>query len=211
MLGASLMMIFDMLRLGMALCLALRNWQVVLMWLTLLGLCFDRSQTSKLSVQEAAEVKHLIPVVFKVAQQVLSSEDPYDKLVLGALAGSVCMENVMDNCKHCWSLPTSKANEFYKGCQTLNLSLTQLGLLTHKHKIPLWNFTIKNHCLEHVSLQGAELSPRMTWNYGSESMLMHVRSMIAGKRSRQSVFALQNVVMEHWISGFEMGLKPARL
>ena len=160
---------------------------------------------------EAAELKHLIPVVWKLATELLNTEDPYEELIVGALAGSTHIEEILEKATGLWALSPKMAADFSKACQTINLSLTQLGLLSHPGGVALWNFTIKNHCLEHVSLEGAELSPRLTWNYSSEGLMVHIRNLIVGKRTQPSVFALQCTAMEHWLAGFESGMKPFKL
>ena len=162
-------------------------------------------------ILQAAEIKNLIPVVWKIAGTLLSEEDPYERLILGALAGSAAMEEVIDNSKSSWALAPGEALAFSKACQTLNMSLSQLRLLTHDTKVALWNFTIKNHVLEHISSEAAEVSPRLTWNYGAESLLMHVRRLVQGNRSQPTMFALQAVVLRKWLGGLELSLNPRRL
>ena len=160
---------------------------------------------------QAAEIKNLVPVVWKLANSLLDHQDAYEKLILGALAGSGAMEEALDACKGDWVMKPSLAVAFSKGCQTLNMSLTQLGLVTHPKQVALWNFTVKNHCLEHIALGASEMSPRLCWNYGPEALLMHVRSLVQGNRCQPNVFALQRVAMEKWLRGLEMSLLPRKL
>ena len=160
---------------------------------------------------EANEIKHLITIVWRIAGDLLDETDPYDKLVMGALAGSVSMEEILDQSKGQWSLSPSQAATFCKGCETLNLSLTQLGLITHAKQVALWHYTIKNHILEHIAMGAMEFSPSLSWNYGSESLLMHLRTLVLGNRTQPNVWALQGVVMKSWFAGWELGLNPKRL
>ena len=159
---------------------------------------------------QAAELKHLVPVANVVAKTILNEADPYEKLILGALAGSTAMDEILDKHKEEWVLKPSVATAFSQACRTLNLSLSQLGLLTHDLHWALWNFTIKNHTLEHISQDATEFNPRLGWNYASESLLMHVRTMIMANRTQASMMGLQQVVMKKWIAGFEFSLLPRR-
>ena len=177
-------------------------WRISLCW------CWD---LISYSLFEAAQVKHLVPVVWRVAKDMLSEDDPYEKHILGALAGSASMEEVLDECKGDFVLRPAKAAQFARSCQTLNISLSQLGLLTHAKIVALWNFTIKNHILEHIAMDSSEMSPWLCWNYGSESLLMHVRTLVMANKTQPSVHAVQLKVMANWLHGFELSLKPSLL
>ena len=156
-------------------------------------------------------MKNLIPIIWKVAETLLNEADPYEKLILGALAGSAGMEECMEKSKGSWSMSPALGATFSKACSALNLSLSQLGLVTHREGLPLWHYTIKNHILEHIVQEACELSPMHTWNYACESLLMHIRAIIAGNRSQPNIWSLQAVAMKGWLGGFELGHCPRRV
>ena len=155
-------------------------------------------------------MKHLVSVVWQIAREYLDEAVPYEQLILGAIAGSATMKEILEQCKGQWVLTPGQAAKFSRARETLNLSLTELGLQSHGCAVALWNFTVKNHVLEHIAQECTEWSPRLTWNYGAESVLMHVRTVIQGNRSL-GAHALQSKALRHWLHGFEMGLKPQHL
>ena len=158
---------------------------------------------------EAAELKHLLPVLWALAQELLDEGSDYERLILGALASSCKMDEVMTKSTCEWTLSYSERADFCLACSVLNHSLTQLGLLTHAQRIPLWNYTVKNHVLEHIGLE--EFHPRLTWNFGSESVLMHVRTLIQGNKSQQNKYSLQALVLQKWLCGLQISMRPLRL
>ena len=142
-------------------------------------------------------------------QEFLDENSNYEKLILGALTASSKMDEILTSSTCEWTLSPSESLAFGQACSVLNHSLSQLGLLTHPQRVPLWNYTVKNHVLEHVVLD--EFHPRLTWNFGSESVLLHVRTLIQGNKGQQNKFNLQALVLKKWLCGQELLMRPLKL
>ena len=56
--------------------------------------------------------------------------------------------------------------------------IVELGEQAHR-AARLFNFTIKNHALEHVALDSQEVNPSWVWTFASEGFLGKVRKLVA--------------------------------
>ena len=78
-------------------------------------------------------------------------------------------------------LSADTSRSFQRLVNNYNSVIVQLG--THFHTRPseearLFNFTIKNHILEHIGLDSRVLNPALVWGYPSEDFLMRVRKLV---------------------------------
>ena len=150
---------------------------------------------------EAAQVKDLVPILYDVACGLLNANVEYECLVLEVMRASCQIDQALESSVGSWLLTGKHLQAFRGGVQELNLILTELGLRSHQ-VAALFNYTIKNHALEHISLQASLLSPRLTWCYPQESFLQHVRRLVQSCRMQPSL-KLQGVTMCRYLRTFE--------
>ena len=104
------------------------------------------------------------------------------------------------------------AQGFQKLINNFNRTVVQLG--SHFHNLRseqsrLFNFTVKNHILEHIGADAAVVNPALVWGYPSEDFLMKVRKMVQSSIHGSGPLRAQNVMMFKYAHGLQLELLPA--
>ena len=110
-----------------------------------------------------------------------------------------------------WRLPTGMAGAFQKLVNNYNTVIVQLGSHFHNQRevqSRLFNFTIKNHILEHIASESAHLNPTLVWGYPSEDFLMKVGKLVQSSCHGASPLKTQANVMKKYVHGLGMSLLP---
>ena len=136
----------------------------------------------------------------QVSEQLLDTSSEYEALVLEALRASAQIDGALESSATKFALSGRWLAAFSDGVAELNMILTELGLRSHQH-VALFNYTIKNHALEHIRLQASMVSPRLSWCYPQESFLQHVRRLVGSVRM-QPTLKLQSEAMARYLRLF---------
>ena len=96
---------------------------------------------------------------------------------------------------------------FKQACNQYNAIIVELGQQAHT-AARLFNFTVKNHCLEHIALDSEELSPTKTWAFASESFLGIVRKMVTAATPGSAVSLVHKKVMLNYVRAMLASLQP---
>ena len=87
---------------------------------------------------------------------------------------------------------------FKRACNQYNKAIVELGQQAHR-AARLFNFTIKNHALEHVALDSFELNPTWTWTFPSESFLARVRKLVQAASHGSPPSLVHKKVMKNYL------------
>ena len=102
-----------------------------------------------------------------------------------------------------------------KGFQTLinNFNKIVVQLAQHIHHSTagdsrLYNFTIKNHILEHLGIDASVLNPSLIWGYPSEDFLMRVRKLVQSSVHGSGPLRCQQQVLYKYSYALQMVMIP---
>ena len=96
---------------------------------------------------------------------------------------------------------------FQRACNQYNTIIVELGEQAHTAS-RLFNFTVKNHCLEHIAMDAEQLSPSMTWTFSAESFLGSVRRMVAAATPGSAAAQVHKKVMASYAKALWATLQP---
>ena len=108
-------------------------------------------------------------------------------------------------------LPEASARAFQRLVNNFNMVVCQLAAHFHTRQSAqsrLFNFTIKNHMLEHVAMDAGVLNPSMVWGYPSEDFLMRVRKLVQASVHGSSPMRCQHVVLVKYTHAIQKELLP---
>eukprot|EP00971_Amphidinium_carterae_P344305 6484624-Amphidinium_carterae.1 len=154
------------------------------------------------ATEQAAELKHLVPALAAIIDEYLDLGTEYGRLVRQLLVQAKAIDGVLDGNKIYPVLPPDALSAFRTHVANLNRILVELRMRSAEHA--LWNWTIKNHILYHISDQAALLNPTWSWNYSQESFLGQVRELVQSCRTRATAFSVQHAVLEKWVYALEI-------
>ena len=108
-------------------------------------------------------------------------------------------------------LSAQVARSFQKLVNNFNTIVVQLG--THFHgresqQSRLFNFTIKNHVMEHIAVDASKINPCLVWGYPSEDFLMRVRRLVQSSAHGPSPMRIQMNVMKKYGHAMHLELLP---
>ena len=98
---------------------------------------------------------------------------------------------------------------FKKAINQYNMAITELGLRLHRtpgSTSRLFNFTVKNHCLEHVGEDACNLNPSWSWTFVGEDFLMKVRKLVQASAHGSRPMLVQRKVLGRYAQAMEMRL-----
>ena len=99
------------------------------------------------------------------------------------------------------------ASSFRKLVNNYNSTIVQLGRYFHNRpssEARLFNFTVKNHIMEHIALDSSTLNPALIWGYPSEDFLMKVRALVQSSCHGSSPLRTQANVMLKYSHAWQM-------
>ena len=86
--------------------------------------------------------------------------------------------------------------------------IVELGEQAHT-AARLFNFTIKNHALEHVALDSSELNPGWVWTFASEGFLGRVRKLVQAASPGSSPALVHKKVISNYVQALVGELVPS--
>ena len=96
---------------------------------------------------------------------------------------------------------------FRAACNQYNKAIVELGEQAHR-AARLFNFTIKNHALEHVALDSSELNPAWCWTFASEGFLAKVRKLVQASCHGSAPGLVHKKVMKRYVKALGGALVP---
>eukprot|EP00971_Amphidinium_carterae_P298110 5923600-Amphidinium_carterae.1 len=168
---------------------------------------------------KASEVKHFVPVALRMAVTLFTSPTEVETLMIGLLEQSNCIDAIVDGSREQFALRPPQALQLREAIMQYNLLTSELRF--RFGETLLFNYTIKNHVLQHLAEDSQLLHPRgpmspttfqsyrLTWGYASEDFMMKVRSLAYGCKTMDR-FALLNSVLRKYTFGLDLLLTPER-
>ena len=89
------------------------------------------------------------------------------------------------------------------------MCIVDLGLHLHTSGgslARLFNFTIKNHILEHIAADAGALNPTWSWVFGGEDALQRVRKLVQSCSHGSQAPLVQRKVLEKYAMALSMTL-----
>ena len=96
---------------------------------------------------------------------------------------------------------------FRQACNQYNQIIVDLGMHAQR-AARLFNFTIKNHCLEHCALDSAQINPGWVWTFASEGFLARVRKLVQACTPGSTPSLVHKKVMRHYVKALMGALHP---
>ena len=159
---------------------------------------------------KAAELKGLISVLLGVCRQgFLDATNREENLMLRALEQSLLIDSILNHNVAKVVLPHDQKMMLTNAVRSCNQLIGALGAHFHNLGHPIFNYTVKNHVLEHVALDSDRLNPVLTWTFSAEDFMLRIRHLVAASAHGSSPIHVQNVVLQKWLRGFELGLWPS--
>ena len=106
-----------------------------------------------------------------------------------------------------WRLTGHTLLLFQQACNQYNKVIVDLGQQAHQ-AARLFNFTVKNHCMEHVALDAEEINPSLVWTFASEGFLGKVRQMVQCAAPGSAPGVVHRKVMFNYSRALIGTLKP---
>ena len=95
-----------------------------------------------------------------------------------------------------------------QACLVYNALIAELGRLLHAQAAAMFNYTIKNHILEHVALDAQKLHPMWSWTFASEDFMMVVRKLVQSVAPGSKPVHIQNKLLNKYMRRLELHLLP---
>eukprot|EP00971_Amphidinium_carterae_P269560 5347603-Amphidinium_carterae.2 len=107
---------------------------------------------------KASEVKHFVPVALHMAEKLFTAPTEVETLMTGLLQQSALIDGIIDGSKEQFCLKGPQVAQLREAILQYNLLTSELRL-RFGEKL-LFNFTIKNHVLQHLAEDSQVLHPR---------------------------------------------------
>lgn len=126
---------------------------------------------------KAAEIRHFVPALGFVFDQLMHPANKQHKQVKLALQCAARMEAILDEHAAAYCLPLAAAQEYEKSINSLVQLQAALGAFFHPQGRALFHFTVKSHYAMHLGMMSRYINPRVGWCYSGEDMMSKVVSL----------------------------------
>ena len=158
---------------------------------------------------KASEIKGLIPILLAICKRgSLSMEVKHEKLMILALEQTLLVDRILMQSRLAPVLPDDQKNLLVVAVRSLNRLIQALGAHFHVQAQGLFNYTVKNHVLDHIAAESSSCNPTWAWTFSEEDFMLRVRHPVGSSAHGSTAQHLQNVVMGKWLRGFELELWP---
>ena len=147
---------------------------------------------------KAYEVKVLAKPLLKVWRDAMDNENRAHRNIEILLEASVQLEDLLEKHKDNFRILGDDADRFKDACFNYVASTSALGKFFHPQKVCLFHFTVKFHYMLHFALTCHELSPRTSWCYAGEDMMMKTKSLVQSSARGTSYEQLVGKVMSKY-------------
>ena len=156
---------------------------------------------------KASWMMSLAPALLWIFEQFMDETDVTHRWVHQALRKLCRLDVILQENREYYALPVAAAKEF-RECVFAFLALnTALGKHFHDEGETLFNTTIKFHYLAHIGLNCSHLNPTRGWCYEGESLLKHIKRLVAKTAYGTSAVDVNNKVLENYCQGMHVTLQ----
>jgi len=132
---------------------------------------------------KGAEVRHLAGALASAFEAFMDRSNQQHRQTMLGLQLVCQIERTLDDYAEDYKWPAHISLDFEKCCTTFCQLSTALSHHFHQQGVPLFNYTIKYHYLEHIGLMSHNLNPRLGWCYSGEDFMKVVKRVVQASHS----------------------------
>lgn len=153
---------------------------------------------------KAAEVKHIAGGLAHVFAMQMNNNDPQEQEMMAIFKHILRVEEVLDDHADDFALPPAAAAKFEESAVAIVQLTTSLANFYHPKGILLFNFTIKHHYLQHLSLICHYANPRLGLCYQGEDFMGKVKQIIQASQRGTGPAVVQKKAMLKYAQALSM-------
>ena len=152
---------------------------------------------------KAARIKSFGKALLPVFEQLMNKADPKHHVVLKGLTCSVRIDTIMTQHAALYRYPPDVADEFEACCFDYCRTIVTLIGAYHKAEppVPLFNYTIKAHCLMHLGVCAQYTNPSFGSCYQGETLMQTAKELFQASCRGSGPLEAANEAMFRFVTG----------
>jgi hypothetical protein len=155
---------------------------------------------------QAATVRALGKPLLAVFERHMTQGDLMHSRIQLALKLSVRVEELLDQPNASHRLPSEVASEIRTSVDSMLSLVSAIGVTYQAAGRSLFNYTIKNHYLQHIALRICRMTPRASWCYSGENFMNIMKRIVAASVKGTSGVKVVNKTTEKFVAGMAISI-----